>query len=543
MISFRAKKAINGDPTQNMVTASVGSYATNLVIGPAHDVYRLEVDSDEAGIATKAITVGFVAESVTEGGVNQYRFYDLDISAKYPDVERWFEDNNLAANGGVPPDFESRFYEPALSAWTNSLATMDVYYLRYATYRDWLKTNAVLKARMAEVFNEYGIKVALDDTRATWAHALNNYETPSYQASINVLQDLTDYGWSLCAVGLQSVLSKPWSGGDYAMSWRILDIVEYIMQVKPHFPDLEYGVIDALPVKGLEYKSHYTDLKNAVEAEGYTLDFIHQDFPVDYALENKNGVTFQTMVEVERFVRNEIGCRPGLFLTSSDGGKASDEAFRSDVVEGLDAYLAAGGGARHACLSAWFPYPVYSTPDEVDSSVNTNGATMLGTFLLADGIIDDYESVQGLPLSDGFETGFGNWVSADTNQVFIVNRTASEGSHSVLISDDKAGSMLTLAQPIDASAYATLSIGFDFMPLSMEGADEAYLEYYNGLEWEIVGAFGPSLRHVNKQWYATNIAVDAASYPMPQDACFRFRQAGTGIADFIYYDAITVEGN
>jgi hypothetical protein len=384
VVSFQARCLIRDNPS--LLNVSVGSFTTNVVVGRGYVDCSLVVDADAVGISGEPLSIELVPAFSAVG--NEYHIRNLKLAAVSQTIGCWFEDSNLGTNGGIPPDFSSRFEAIHVPSWSNSLETMEVYYLRYATYRDHLVSNSELKTRMADVFNAYGIKVALDDTEPTWGHAKAGFSTPDYQDSIDALQDLENHGWNLCAVGMQSVLSKPWSGGDYDMSWRILDVVEYIKQVKPHFPDLEYGVIDALPVKGLEYKSHYADLKNAVEAEGYTLDFFEQDFPIDKLLTGER--TYEEIVDAERFARHALGCKSGLFLTSSRGGEASDELWRSDVISGLDQYLLNGAAPERITLSAWTPYPVYTAPDEPDPAVNINGSTMLGTFVLMDGRLTEY---------------------------------------------------------------------------------------------------------------------------------------------------------
>jgi hypothetical protein len=77
-----------------------------------------------------------------------------------------------------------------------------------------------------------------------------------------------------------------------------------------------------------------------VENAGVTLDFIEQDFPIDFAIVGSRS--YEEMVEAEQFVRNTLGWKSGLYLTSSRGGQTSDELWRSDVISGLDQYLAGG---------------------------------------------------------------------------------------------------------------------------------------------------------------------------------------------------------
>ena len=70
------------------------------------------------------------------------------------------------------------------------------------------------------------------------------------------------------------------------------------------------------------------------------------------------------------------------------------------------------GGARpeRITLAAWYPHPIYSTPDETDSALNPNGSTMLGTFLLGDEIISTH--------------GFTN--QADTIEVSVIADVTTE---------------------------------------------------------------------------------------------------------------------
>lgn len=88
------------------------------------------------------------------------------------------------------------------------------------------------------------------------------------------------------------------------------------------------------------------------------------------------------MIDAERFARHALGCKSGLFLTSSRGGNDSDELWRSDVISGLDQHIFNGAAPERITLAAWYPHPVYTAPDETDPLLNPNGSTMLGTLIL-----------------------------------------------------------------------------------------------------------------------------------------------------------------
>ncbi len=57
---------------------------------------------------------------------------------------------------------------------------------------------------------------------------------------------------------MQSVLSKPLRENgqvvEYPMQQRIRDVVEYVKMARGQLPDVEIGIIDALPSKGQDYQ-------------------------------------------------------------------------------------------------------------------------------------------------------------------------------------------------------------------------------------------------------------------------------------------------
>jgi hypothetical protein len=188
----------------------------------------------------------------------------------------------------------------------------------------------------------------------------------------------------------------------------VADVVTFFQAIRPGHSNLKIGIIDALPAKGLVsgpdgYRAAYLQLKNSLAEAGYALDFIMMDYPIDFALtgkvESHNGFrhSFEAMVEAERYIEEVIGCQAILMLTSQRGGQASADQWRSDVLAGLQDYLKAGGSPYQVYLNAWYPEPVWSTPDEPDPALNPNGATKLGTFRLVDEMLRAHEA--GDPLN------------------------------------------------------------------------------------------------------------------------------------------------
>lgn len=327
--------------------------------------------------------------------------YRLTLQTAAPDkqLQRWYEDNNLGMNGGVPLDFVSRLDD--VSSWEESLKTMDGFGMASSSYNIHLKTNDVLSTRIGEVLGAYGIPACINSIAATWAHYYG-YDL-SYPTTKNMLTRFRNWGWNIQSIALQSVLSKPLPAGQgsYSMSNRVADVVTFFQAIRPLHPHIKIGIIDALPAKGKVsgpdgYQAAYQQLKDGLAEAGYALDFIMMDYPIDFALTGmvSDGFqhTFEAMVEVERYIEQVIGCPAILMLTSRRGGHESADLWRSDVLDGLQGYLDAGGSPHHVYLNAWYPYPEWSAPDEPDPAINPNGVTMLGTFRLVDGILRAHEA-------------------------------------------------------------------------------------------------------------------------------------------------------
>lgn len=307
--------------------------------------------------------------------------------------ERWYEDNNLHENGAVPPDFFDRLQQG--DQWKDSRQLMHVYYLRYATYRDHLKGNSELLDQIANAFNEYNVTIALDDTAAVWTHSSIKDKDPNYQKSIDTLNELINHGFDVKYIGLQSVLSKPLQDSDgnehhYPMSLRYKDVSVYFDKIRPLFPEIKIGIIDALPakVRPEEYEHAYLGLINHLNTKGYELDFLHLDMPMSYPRDRRNGMTFEKLADIEDYVKNTLNTTFGLFVTDDFGGGRSNESFSKYALSGLQSYLEVGGRADHYVLSAWYEYPDYTVPD----NITTNPPTALSIFRKM-GEILNYEKI------------------------------------------------------------------------------------------------------------------------------------------------------
>jgi len=300
----------------------------------------------------------------------------------------WFEDNNLHIHGGIPPDFFERFISPGLAEWPNSRQAMDVFMIRSATWDQYIsqKPSAVIE-NIARVLNAAGIKVALDDVSATMIQCC--YANPDYSSAIARIQSMLDYGFDVRYLSLQSILSKHFDPlncvtelEDYTMAMRIEDAAGYAAQVLDEFPSMQFGIIDAVPTHNDDYESAYSGLVTALDTIDKTLDFIILDCPFSKAIDEINGNSWAKIKAVRDYVRG-LDASFGLICTDS-AGMTSAADFRAVTLQGLSAYLAAGGDADIYLFSSWYTYPVYSIPDIVTAPTDP---TMLSVFLEVCGLL------------------------------------------------------------------------------------------------------------------------------------------------------------
>jgi autotransporter-associated beta strand protein len=384
-LSFEARKWVDGDPQESRLAVSIGSYTTNVVISTNKTLYSITADAMDAGVCGEAVSVGLTPAALT-GAINQYRIYNLTLHAKAR-FESWYQDNNRAGAGFVL-DFTNRWNTAELPTWADSRSCMDGYTIREDQM---FAMSESLRQKIGDVLNSNGIPVCIDSTSIVWAHlSTNNPVFSSTRFWLNRLSTLN--GWKITSVDMQSVMSKPAPDGQtYTYDQREEDIVSFMRVMRPFYPDLKIGLVDACCAHDKPYKTIYTNLKNRLAEESFALDYLQMDFPIDFIWTGGgHDFTLADLLEQARWLEEELGCPAGIYLTSPSGGKTSDQAWRDDVMNGLDDFLGAGGGLRRVTLSAWYPYPEYSAPDNPDIQNNANGATQLGTFLLMDELLKEY---------------------------------------------------------------------------------------------------------------------------------------------------------
>ena len=290
----------------------------------------------------------------------------------------WYEDNNMGTAGGAPPDFQEKFYRP--DTWVRAREVIDVYYVRSSTLLNPANEldDSFLEKFFVPVLEESGVKIAID---AVGANFLNRRlaGTALADRELRLIEKLRAMGGQVEHIALQSVLSKPLREGgqvvEYPVQRRIQDVVEYAKMARGRLPDVEIGIIDALPSKGLDYQGPYGELAAAL---GYDLklDFIHLDCPYERAQEGEN-VSWEGIKAAESFIKRDIATRFGLISTSRTGGETSDETWNDNVLDVPHEYAKAGGNPDEYAIMSWFPYPSSSIPEEAGPGLFPDTKTVL----------------------------------------------------------------------------------------------------------------------------------------------------------------------
>jgi len=276
-------------------------------------------------------------------------------------TELWYEDNNLGKSGGMPKDFIKKFDHP--ESFLQATKYIDVYMVR---------SNVLYKLDdhfLGQVFYPYlkknGIKLAIDAGGATYSQ--HERRSRVRAGEFKLFKRLNRLKVKVSYISLQSILSKfPKENGqrvDYPLEKRMADAVSYTKEVRELFPQVEFGIIDALPSLGFDYEKPYRELKDSLAREGVVLSYIHLDMPFEIPWGKRRGVSWQSAVQVERYVEDELGIKFGYFVTSRKGGHTSSKSFHRRVLGDLECYSGSGGTPDAYIFASWFPYPEKTIPE------------------------------------------------------------------------------------------------------------------------------------------------------------------------------------
>ena len=289
------------------------------------------------------------------------------LSAK--NCEMWYEDNNMGKIGYIAPDAIDKFNDPA--SWKKSLNSMDVFMIRLnALYPQQNHiTPYFIKHKLYRTLKKHNIRFALDVIGGTLTN-LNSKKKKQYIQELDMIDRLYRMGVEVDYIYFQSALSKKHAFGtklkygyDYPMKQRIDDIVTYAKTIHAKYPKIKFGIIDVLPILGLPYKKPYRDLMDAMKQNGIRLDGIILDGPYQLIKRHWRGLTWKKILDVEKYVKHDLGIQFGKIFTDKQGGKRSDKMFYHRLVEMAKQYKSSGGKADICMLMSWYPHPRYTIPE------------------------------------------------------------------------------------------------------------------------------------------------------------------------------------
>jgi hypothetical protein len=265
----------------------------------------------------------------------------------------WYEDNNMNTAGGFPPDFTEMFTDPG--KWEMLRDTLTVYLVRGNTLSNIINQEgeSFIEDHFAPVLSVSNLSLAIDNP-------------PPVSAWPVFYKLLTDNEITISHVALQSVLSKPRNDispqYDPELENRIQEVKNDIQAYHQTAPYVRYGIIDARPTKGWEYRNAYKRTQDALRSVALDLDFILLDCPYSYPLQGTN-INWTNLKEVEAFVMDSLNAGYGLIMTDNTGGMESDQAFYDRVMAYASAYDKTGSVPDYFVLMSWFLHPSKALPE------------------------------------------------------------------------------------------------------------------------------------------------------------------------------------
>ncbi len=146
-----------------------------------------------------------------------------------------------------------------------------------------------------------------------------------------------------------------------------------------------------------------------------------------------------------------------------------------------------------------------------------------------------------------FESGWDVWTDGGSDcKLYSSGTYVSNGWYSADIQDNSGASSsfyLTNGIDLNTDGYTSLTINFNFIPISMEAGEDFYVEFYDGAGWNVVANYVKGTDFDNNYIYSATITIDEANYNFAANSNIRFRCDASGNADDIYIDEIVITGS
>ncbi|XP_065179169.1 uncharacterized protein LOC135809688 [Sycon ciliatum] len=204
--------------------------------------------------------------------------------------------------------------------------------------------------------------------------------------ALTALQDLRNYtsvGGRIDQWALESIFSRTMSGceGKFTTFQQVAEqAVDYVQVLKKAMPDLEFGVIDAVPhFSAGKYPSNneprvdlgdirdaLSTLKTALAGAGTELLFYWADCPYEYSLNLPGNTGFEKLAFIANYTTNELGMRMGKIFNSQQGGSVSDKMYYDRSLLDYHAYMSTSAAATDTSdiiAESWYKFPAQVIPE------------------------------------------------------------------------------------------------------------------------------------------------------------------------------------
>jgi len=265
--------------------------------------------------------------------------------------EFWYEDSNIGVAAGFPNDFAEMWRQPCM--WQDIRSKTDVYMIRGISLSNFVNQygEKFLTDTLAKVLVDNGLSLAIDNPPSNFEHLYNL---------------LTGAGVNITHIAIQSALSRPREFSpryNPELELRIGEVKSQILQFEKFAPNAQYGIIDARPTKGWDYEYAYRRLKKVLRNGGSNLDFIILDCPYGFP-KYGNNLTFQTLKNIESYVKDNLNLNYGFIITDNFGGKHSEQSFHDGVLDYGRDCIANGLNPDYYILMSWYAYPKNALPEK-----------------------------------------------------------------------------------------------------------------------------------------------------------------------------------
>lgn len=184
-------------------------------------------------------------------------------------------------------------------------------------------------------------------------------------------------------------------------------------------------------------------------------------------------------------------------------------------------------------------YAFYVKAKDAAGNVSAVSATVNATTLTSSGPVT--------LLTESFESGWGGWTDGGADCARYTSTTYAYSGTSAMDIQDNTGTgssfYLTTGIDVHTPGYTSITIDFYFYAVSMETAEDFWVQYYNGTSWYTVGTYKAGTNFNNKSFYHATVTVLESQYTFPTAMKVRFMCDASDNNDDVYVDMITISAS